>query len=162
MDEATRPEPFSEFTTPEFWNDEHVSAQMLRHHLDPSSDRASRTHEFIDQSVTWMVDSLGLTVGNQLLDLGCGPGLYSIRLARLGIDVTGIDVSGRSVEYARSVAEAQGLRTRFIQGNYLETDLGSSYDVAILIFEDYCALSPAQRRMLLTRVHAALRTGCSA
>ena len=31
-----RPEPFSDYTTPELWDDEHISEQMLRFHLDPA------------------------------------------------------------------------------------------------------------------------------
>lgn len=156
---VVRPAPWSEFTTPEFWNDSHISAHMLKHHLDPQSDRASRPHAFIDESVEWMTVALHLHEGDRLLDLGCGPGLYSIRLARLGIDVTGIDASERSVTFARDSAKAEGLSARFLHGNYLEADLSADYDVAILIFEDYCALSPSQRVLLLRRVHDALRPG---
>jgi len=39
-----RPQPFSVYTAEKLWNDPHVSNQMLKHHLDPSSDIASRNH----------------------------------------------------------------------------------------------------------------------
>ncbi len=89
------------YTTPEFWNDEHISAQMLRFHLDPTAEAAPRAHAFIDRSVAWLVPALGLTPGSRLLDLGCGPGLYANRIAAHGIEVVGIDVSNRSLGYAR-------------------------------------------------------------
>lgn len=73
-----RPAPFSRYTTPEFWNDPHISEQMLRHHLDPQSDRASRRHDFIGRSAAWIHATLQLESGNSVLDLGCGPGLYAI------------------------------------------------------------------------------------
>jgi SAM-dependent methyltransferase len=154
-----RPAPFSVFTTPEFWDDPYVSAQMLALHLDPEGEAASRPHAFIDRSVAWLIPTLHLVAGSRLLDLGCGPGLYAHRLARTGIEVTGVDVSRRSIDYARKVAAEQGLPAQFHRGNYLECDLGAGLDGAILIYEDYCALSPAQRAALLTRVHAALRRG---
>lgn len=154
-----RPAPFSDYTTPEFWNDEHISSQMLRFHLDPVAEPASRAHSFIDRSVEWLLPTLHLGPGSRLLDLGCGPGLYANRLAARGVQVLGIDVSSRSLEFAREVARSRSLPASFRQGNYLTCELGSGHDAAILIYEDYCALSPDQRATLLSRVRAALRPG---
>lgn len=86
---------------------------MLQHHLTPDDDLASRTHAFIDASVAWLRERLGLGAGSRVLDLGCGPGLYAHRLARAGVEVLGIDVSRRSLEHARTVAEREGLPARF-------------------------------------------------
>lgn len=151
-----RPEPFGEYTTPEFWDDEYIFAQMLSSHLDPLTEPASRPHAYIDRSVDWIVPTLGLGPGSRLLDLGCGPGLYANRIAAHGVEVLGIDVSRRSLEHARETARSRDLPARFRHGNYLTTDLGGPHDAAILIYEDYCALSPAQRAALLGRVRAAL------
>jgi len=156
---SSRPEPFSVYTTPEFWNDGHISGQMLRFHLDPAAEGASRAHAFIDRSVEWLIPAMGLGPGSRLLDLGCGPGLYANRIAMRGIEVVGIDVSSRSLDFARARAVARSLPASFRQGTYLESDLGAGYDAAILIYEDYCALSPAQRARLLSRTHAALLPG---
>ncbi len=156
MSAPSRPAPFSAYTTPEFWDDPHVSAQMLALHLDPDGLPASRPHAFIDRSVAWLIPTLQLDRGSRLLDLGCGPGLYAHRLARSGIRVLGVDVSRRSLDHARRVAEEANLPARFHEGNYLTDDLGSGHDAAILIYEDYCALSPTQRAVLLLRVRAAL------
>jgi SAM-dependent methyltransferase len=132
---------------------------MLAYHLDPDSYPASRPHAFIDASAAWLMDVLELAPGDALLDLGCGPGLYSSRLARRGMHVTGVDTSRRSVAYAREVAHAEDLPAEFRRLDYLTDDLGGPYDAAILIYEDYCALSPSQRVALLSRVHDALRPG---
>ena len=35
-------------TEGEFWNDEHISKQMLKAHLNPEFDGASRKHAFIE------------------------------------------------------------------------------------------------------------------
>lgn len=156
---ADRPEPFSAYTTPEFWDDDHISAQMLAYHLDPVSYPASRPHAFIDASATWLVEALDLAPHDTLLDLGCGPGLYSTRLARLGLRVTGVDVSRRSLAYARETALLDRLPADFRRADYLTDELGGPYDAAILVYEDYCALSPEQRIRLLRRTHDALRPG---
>jgi cyclopropane fatty-acyl-phospholipid synthase-like methyltransferase len=154
-----RPEAFSHYTTPAFWNDPHISAQMLALHLDPLAEPASRPHEFVGRSVEWLVPALALAPGSKLLDLGCGPGLYANRIAERGIEVVGIDVSVRSLEHARAVAEQASLPATFRSADYLADDLGGPYDAAIMIYEDYCALSPDQRATLLGRVAATTRPG---
>jgi SAM-dependent methyltransferase len=132
---------------------------MLRFHLDPVAEPASRAHAFIDRSVDWLLPTLHLEPGSRLLDLGCGPGLYANRIAARGVRVLGIDVSRRSLDFAAAEAGRRSLPASFRQGNYLTCELGSGHDAAILIYEDYCALSPGQRAHLLSRVHAALRPG---
>lgn len=156
---SAKPEPFSAYTTPQFWDDPHISAQMLRHHLDPDSDASSRSHAFIERSVAWLVEVLGLEGGSRVLDLGCGPGLYAVGLARRGVRVVGVDVSRRSLAYLREAAGNEGLPVETVHGSSLDVDLRGPHDAAILIYEDYCALSPAQRHLLLTRVREALRPG---
>lgn len=47
--------------------------------------------------------------GLRLLDIGCGGGLLSEPMARLGFAVTGVDASARNIGAARAHAGAQGL-----------------------------------------------------
>lgn len=63
-EDGTRPAPFSAYTTPSFWDDPHISARMLVHHLSPDDDLSSRRHDFIERSAGWLVDSLGLRGGS--------------------------------------------------------------------------------------------------
>ena len=86
----TKPDLY-ERTIEKFWNDPHISKGLLKAHLDPDTEAASRRPEFIDRSVEWIVSML--PEGASLLDIGCGPGLYTKRLAERGLRVTGIDFS---------------------------------------------------------------------
>ena len=99
-----RPAPFEFYTTRDLWTEEHTSAQMLSYHLNESVDAASRNSEFINRSVAWIVSRFGIGEGSTVADFGCGPGLYTTRLAKRGAKVTGIDFSERSIEYAKGVA----------------------------------------------------------
>lgn len=47
--------------------------------------------------------------GLRMLDIGCGGGLLSEPMARLGADVTGVDAAERNIAVARLHAEEQGL-----------------------------------------------------
>jgi len=144
-----------------FWDDPHISGQMLATHLDPNTNLASRKPDTIDKSVAWMMAELDLQAGDHLLDLGCGPGLYANRFAQLGVRVTGVDYSMRSIKYARNYAEMLGLDINYRYQNYLDLEDGGLYDAAVLIFGDYCVLIPEERQKLLANVHRALKPGGS-
>ena len=140
-----------------FWDDSHISSQMLEAHLNPDVDAASRNPKTIDRSVTWLVETLKLETGAPVLDLGCGPGLYASRFARAGLQVTGVDYSGRSIEYARNSAADNGLTIEYRYQNYLELSDESQYQAAFLIYGDFCPLDPKQRSTLLRNIRRALK-----
>lgn len=142
-----------EKTKERFWNDEHISKGMLKAHLDPDTDAASRKPEFIDQSAEW-ISSL-LPQGASLLDIGCGPGLYTKRFSERGLHVTGLDFSERSIAYAREHDRG----STYVLQNYLEMTYEDTFDMVTLIWCDYGALVPEDRRNLLNRVHKALKPG---
>ena len=147
------------FTGEPFWDDEHISSQMLAAHLDPAYEGASRAHAFIDRSAAWIVSVAPPAAYPRLLDAGCGPGLYAERLARAGYAVTGVDFSRRSIDYASRAAARRGLAIDYRLQNYLELDAGGPFDAAIMIYCDYGALSTEDRRTVLRKLHAHLKPG---
>jgi len=147
-----RPELY-ERTTEKFWTDPHISAQMLKSHLDPVSDGASRPHDFMDRSADWIVSLLPKNAN--LLDIGCGPGLYTKRFATRGLQVTGIDFSSRSINYSKEHDE----KSRYIELDYLAMDFENVFDVVTLINCDYGALIPNEREILLGKIQKALKPG---
>lgn len=150
------PEPFTA-GEPLFWNDPHISKMMLEAHLDPAIEAASRLPETIEVTVKWLADYLSLEAGATWLDMGCGPGLYTTRLAHRGFVVTGIDYSQRSIAYAQNYASEHKLTIDYRYQNYLLLDDTAQYDVISLIYGDFCPLSPTNRVNLLERVHKALK-----
>ena len=155
---SQKPEPFTP-GVPRFWDDPHISRHMLAAHLDPEIDLASRKAETIDASVAWIMTILNLEAGDRVLDLGCGPGLYSNRLVQLGLKVTGIDYSKRSIKYARIAAEELGLEIDYRYQDYHSLAETALYDAVLLIYGEYCVFNPEQRRNLLARVREALKPG---
>ena len=154
-----RPQPFEFYTANELWTDEHTSAQMLAYHLNEDVDLSSRNGAFIDRSVEWIASDFGVGEGTKIADFGCGPGLYTTRLARLGADVTGIDFSERSIDHARKTAAAEGLPIRYINESYLELELDDRFDLITMIMCDFCALSSEQRRTMLRKFQGLLAPG---
>ncbi|MGQ3676019.1 bifunctional 2-polyprenyl-6-hydroxyphenol methylase/3-demethylubiquinol 3-O-methyltransferase UbiG [Xanthobacter sp. TB0139] len=52
--------------------------------------------------------------GLRVVDVGCGGGLLSEPMARMGASVTGIDPAPRNIEVARNHAEGQGLGIEYL------------------------------------------------
>jgi len=154
-----RPAPFEYYTAADLWTDDDTSSKMLAFHLNGSIDVSSRKTDFIDRSVAWMTSRFGLDEGKDVADFGCGPGLYTTRLAISGAEVTGIDFSERSVHHARDLSQRQGLSVDHIHANYLDFESDQRFDLVTMIFCDYCALSPSQRQIMLDKFLAHLRPG---
>ncbi|TVZ41012.1 methyltransferase family protein [Alteromonadaceae bacterium 2753L.S.0a.02] len=152
----SKPEAFSRYTAESLWSDGHRARQMLAFHLNEQIDVSSRNHKFIDASVAWIAEQFAINTHTNVCDFGCGPGLYTSRLARLGAKVTGIDFSVTSIDYARKEANKQGLDIAYIQGNYLEVSLTTQYDLITMIMCDFCALNPQQRHALLLKFRDSL------
>lgn len=153
-----KPAPYAKMTVP-FWDDDHISEQMLRAHLDPDFEGASRKLPFIRKSVNWIRDLLPPSQYRQLMDIGCGPGIYAERFAAEGYQVTGIDLSRRSIAYARASVERKGLPIRYLCQNYLQMDLNTAFDLAVMIYCDYGVLSAGDRKNIMERVYRHLRPG---
>lgn len=70
--------------------------------------------------------------GLRMLDIGCGGGLLSEAMARMGASVHGVDVVERNVAIAREHADASGLAIDYeCTTAELLTDRGAQYDVVL-------------------------------
>lgn len=151
-------EPFSAYTANVLWTDLHISQNMLSNHLEEGNDMASRRHEIIRATISWMDKRFNIAQKN-ICDLGCGPGLYASLLAELGAMVTGIDFSETSILYAKNEAFRRGLHVDYHVSDYLHDAIPGNQDIVMLIYGDICALSPHQRNTLYGRVLGALIPG---
>jgi len=154
----SRPAPFQFYTADELWTNEHTSKQMLEYHLNDHVDLSSRNKEFIEQSVKWIISKFEIDKTTEIADFGCGPGLYTTRLAERGARVTGIDFSQNSLNYAKQVAANKGLSINYILSNYLEFETTDRFDLIMMIMCDFCVLSPAQRKKMLSKFNLLLKT----
>ena len=141
------------------WHDPGFSQRMLREHLSQEHDAASRRAHVIDRQIRWIHDHVLGGQASRVLDLGCGPGLYTSRLARLGHECVGIDYGPASIAYARRVAEREGLRCRYLEADVREADYGSGYDLVMFLFGELNVFRPADAKAILRKAHDALRDG---
>src|SRR6187402_1612484 len=89
----------------EWWNPKGSSAML--HRLNPA--RLAYVRAGIDEA--WGLDPRARhpLAGKTALDVGCGAGLLSEPLARLGAEVTALDAAPELIEAAQAHAAGQGL-----------------------------------------------------
>jgi SAM-dependent methyltransferase len=139
---------------------------MLAEHLSQEHDAASRRSDPIDRQVAWIHETLLDGTPTEVLDLGCGPGLYTERLAALGHRCVGVDVSPASIAFARARAAfpraravTAGDRLRYVEGDVRNADLGHGYGLVMMLFGEFNTLPRGDAAALLRRAHAALADG---
>jgi SAM-dependent methyltransferase len=135
------------------------SWRMLAEHLSQAHDAASRRFGTIDRHVAWIHRELLGGQPGRVLDLGCGPGLYTSRLARLGHECVGVDFSPASIAYARQQAEREGPRCTYHLADIRTADYGRGFDLAMQIYGEFNVFRPADARRILDKAGAALRPG---
>ena len=152
------PDPWSEGDNIP-WNEPGFSRRMLREHLSQSYDLASRRSEKIDAQVDWIHQDVLSGSPSRILDLGCGPGLYASRLARLGHCCVGIDFSPASIAHAREQAIKESLACDYIHADIRSAEYGSGFELAMLIFGEFNVFKPPDAKRILEKAHDALDEG---
>ena len=102
-----------------------------------------------------LVARLGVTRGQQVLDLGCGDGTTAVPEAKLGADVLGVDIARNLVEAGNARARAEGLANlRFQEGDAskLEGLADGTFDLVVSIFGAMFAPRPFDVAKEMVRV----------
>ena len=106
-------DPFTQLSN-EWW-DENGKFQSLHIFTDIRIQYINRVvSKYKESNKTYPLNKL------KCLDIGCGGGLLSERIARLGASVTGIDITKSSIKVAKIHALNSGLNI-----NYINTDVSS-------------------------------------
>lgn len=141
------------------WNDPEFSRRMLAEHLSQAHDHASRRSETIGRHVRWIHDGVLGGQPARILDLGCGPGLYTAALATLGHECVGIDFAPAAIAHAAATAAAAGLRCQYRLGDIRATEYGGGFDLALLIFGEFNVFRMADAELILRKARHALVDG---
>jgi len=138
------------------WHEPGFSRRMLEEHLTQQHDLASRRFDRVDRQVSWIDEEILSHRPSRVLDLGCGPGLYTERLSQLGHQCVGIDYSPASIEYAKERVRHHQLRCSYLEQDIRTAPYGEGFDLVLLIFGEFNVFSPSDGRSILERAHAAL------
>ncbi|MDI3422852.1 class I SAM-dependent methyltransferase [Streptomyces luteolus] len=98
--------------------------------------------------------------GTRVLDLCCGPGVFSVPLAARGHHVTGVDRSGPMLERARKLSADQGLAVRYVEGDMRSFAEPGAYDVVLNMFTSFGYFEdPADNSRALRTMYDSLAPG---
>ena len=95
-----------------------------------------------------------------MLEIGSGAGNLTIRLAAMGFEVSGVDISPTAISWAKKRAAENSATADFLLGNVVTLDLFES-DVFDVVLDGLClhCIIGADRDRCLSNVYRVLRPG---
>src|SRR5438477_9081228 len=115
----------------------------------------TRIADTMRESGEALVQRLGITKGLKVLDLGCGDGTTALPAAKLGADVSGIDIARNLVDAGNKRAAEHGLTNlKFQEGDAsnLEQVPDKTFDLVVSIFGAMFAPKPVEVAKEMVRV----------
>lgn len=138
------------------WSNSYVREQLLKAHLSPDSDAASRKPKAIRATVDWILKDQ--SSGGSIIDLGCGPGLYTQEFASRGWAAVGVDINESAINYAVESGKSKESTVQYLHQSYLDKIDAGVFDIATCIYCDFGALTNEQQKTFLLNVHQLLAT----
>jgi SAM-dependent methyltransferase len=139
------------FDVPSDWYESFFTAPVNRfwEAMVPPEDTAA--------DLAFIVRHIAAEPPARLLDVPCGAGRHALGLARLGYEVTGVDLSEDAV--GRASAAAGALPVRFVQADMRDLPLEAPFDAALCLGNSLSYFDAQGLRAFLARLAAALRPG---
>jgi SAM-dependent methyltransferase len=120
---------------------------------------------FPDTSFTSAVEdvpkivALSGVMGTTVLDQCCGPGRYSIPLAKHGYAITGVDRTAFLLEKARAYAEAEQVKVEWVQEDMRHFIRPHTFDLVLNLYTSFGFFDdPGDNRDVLRNVFTSLKT----
>jgi SAM-dependent methyltransferase len=115
------------------------------------------------ESATEQVDKIielsGVTEGT-LLDVGSGPGRFSVPYAKRGFEVTGVDITPFLMDKLRTYADAEGVEIELLHVDMRDFVRPGAFDIAISMLTSLGYFDDDEENLkVLRNVHESLKPG---
>ena len=140
------------------WNDPEFSERMLQNHLSQDHDWASRREDLIEKQVAWIAGALSSSSA-RIIDLACGPGFYTQRLAQMGHQCLGVDFSPASIRYAKERAAAENLALEYVLSDIRDFKTNETFDCVVFVFGEFNVFKESDARAILASTSEMLKPG---
>jgi SAM-dependent methyltransferase len=112
---------------------------------------------WLKREVDFVEDAMGLAKGAALLDLGCGPGVHAVQIAKRGYEVIGIDLSLAMLARASDEAAEHQQRINFVQGDMRELTFEDAFDGVLCWGATFGYFDETKNAEVVQKIHRALR-----
>lgn len=127
---------------------------------DPALEWARLERNPFEFEITAAMLDRYIKPGEKILDIGGGPGRYSLYLSKKGCDVTLVDLSANNVKFAIAEAAKQGLNIAAYQGDATDmSGIEGVYDHVLLMGPLYHLLEDKQRETAVNQALSKLKSG---
>ena len=119
------------------------------------------TDDRVERELEFLKDVLDLRPGLRLLDVCCGFGRHAVPLARMGLTVTGVDLSAAQLRQARRRARTAGVEVEWLRADARGfTSRAGRFDRVINLFTSFGYFSEEKEDLkMLSRMTRALKRG---
>lgn len=141
---------------------EKENTEVIKENYDQDPEAEwRRTDNTIEFCITARMLERMISPGEKVLDIGGGPGRYSLWLAGKGCEVTLFDLSSGNVAFARKKAAQMGLRLQTICGNAMEEALypNEQFDHVLVMGPMYHLFREDDRRRVIENALNCLKPG---
>ena len=115
------------------------------------------TQPQVDPEVTFIENSLGVSKGGVILDLGCGAGQHAVEYASRGYNIIGYDLSITMLALASDEAQERGQKINFLQGDMRDMAFQEMFDGVYSWATSFGFFDEEKNISVIQRVHRALR-----
>lgn len=119
----------------------------------------SYAQELTTREVDFIVEALGLTGVQSLLDVACGGGRHALELARRKYYVEGVDAARPVVAHANAEARADELQAHFHVGDMRQLKYEARFDAVLLMNSSLGFFDDFENRKVLEGIYRALVPG---
>ena len=138
------------------WHDPEFSERMLHEHLPQDHDAASRRLTTIDKHVTWIQNVVLTRIPTRILDLGCGPGLYTHKLSAFGHHCVGIDHAPAAITYANKKAQQETVSCQYLLDDIRTAEYEDDFGLVMLLYGEFNSFSPIDTNRIVNKAYRAL------
>jgi SAM-dependent methyltransferase len=123
-----------------------------------------RTLPFLTPQATqaeaeFVIESMNVAPGAQVLDIGCGYGRHAMELAARGFHMVGLDLSTPLLVRGGEEAHRRGLTINFVRGDMRELDFEAQFEAAYCLFSTFGYFDDEANKKTLANIQRALKPG---
>ncbi len=117
------------------------------------------TDERTNKEVEFLIKELKLDKTMKILDLACGYGRHTNRLAEKGFNVIGVDINPGFLEIAKRDAKEKGIKVEYIQEDMRKISYKEEFDRILLLFTSFGYFEDEENFKVLENIARALKPG---